>query len=205
MQNRAVAIALVSTVMGIASALAASPAAQWATPADAAALAGSGMSLLHAVAIAEDQAFPNGKPHGRAVEARFDGAAKRFHVTLVANDQVIEAEIGAGTADHVTLGDPKPVAALDAAERQSWGALKPTAVDLPDAIAAAEERGGFAVDAGLAQQTGQPRYRVDIVVDGKLQTVLVDPATAKIAVAAAAPSPTPAAPPPAVPAPGPKK
>ena len=204
MQNRAVAIALVSTVLGVASALAASPAAQWAKPEDAAALAGSGMSLIHAIAIAEDQAFPNGKPHGRAVEARFDGAAKRFHVTLIANDQVVEAEVDSGTADHVTLGGPKPVASLDAAERQLWRALKPTAVDLPDAIAAAEEHGGFAVDAGLAQRAGQPSYRVDIVVDGKVQTILVDPATAKI-VAAAAPSPTPPAPPPAASPPGPKK
>lgn len=42
-----------------------------------------------------------------------------------------------------------------------------------------DETGDWAADAGVAEMSGKPAYRVDVLKDGKLQSVATDPHSGK--------------------------
>lgn len=150
--------------------------ANWTNAADAAVFnKSSEISLLQAISLAE-KAMP-----GRAVHAAFrTGQGKALFDVEILSDKALHAVTIDANANKATGSQViGPLEAVGADQKDIETAAAGT-IDIEDAVARADALGYWAVDAGIVDKEGKPAYRVDLYRDGKLETVTVDPASAKV-------------------------
>jgi uncharacterized membrane protein YkoI len=168
-------LALVGATLSIGclGAQAASP--SWTPQSDAVAYGKSKISLIQAIAVAERNTG------GHAVHADFQVQRGKgiFEVETLANkkltivivdaesDQVSESSL-AGTMDAMSADQSSAITQI--------GSEK---LNLESAAAQGDEMGDWAVDAGVGIATGKPAYRVDVLKDGKIRTVMIAPSSGK--------------------------
>lgn len=169
-------MALCAAVLMLASRPASS--ATWSTAEDAAAFAQVPISLIHAIAIAHDKASEGHQPD-RPINAWYDAQGRQYRVILVSQTQFVEARVPAGIKDQVNFQPAESIANLSPDDRRAATQPPPKGVDLELAAAKGDELGGSAIDAGLIPSKGGSIYRVDIIRDGRLVRIQVDPASGK--------------------------
>jgi len=64
-------------------------------------------------------------------------------------------------------------------QRDAISGTESAKVNLVNAAALGDEIGDWSIDAGVDEVGGKPAFRVDVLKDGKIRTVLLDPASGK--------------------------
>jgi hypothetical protein len=147
---------------------------EWANAADAAAFGLSKVSLIQAMAVAQDQSG------GRAVHARFDGSAHVFWVTIFVKGRIHDLAIDDNAGRVTATRPPELISSLEPAARIDLNRIATAKFGLSDAIAVSNERGGNALAVGGEWHRHELLYRIDTVNDGRLATILVDPVVRKV-------------------------
>jgi uncharacterized membrane protein YkoI len=130
------------------------------------------LSLNDAVAAAEKQTG------GKAIDAAFNakGGKLSYEIKTFANDSITEVNVDAQSGA-VSTGKVKPVASLDKEDKAEIAAFQQSQVSLQQAALAAERQaGGKAMDVGLESEKGQVSYEAQVLKDGAIKKVMVDPA-----------------------------
>jgi uncharacterized membrane protein YkoI len=145
---------------------------------DAAALEKSRVSLPDAVHSAEQ------KTGGKAVDASFDttGPAPVYNVKVFQNGALIGVAVDAMSGD-TSMGS-SGAGQMDSAGMAQAASMQNANVSLGQATQKAEQQtGGKAIDAGSAQtSSARPAYVIDVMANGALQRVVVDPTTGAVQV-----------------------
>lgn len=152
-------------------------AATWSKHDDVAKYQQAQISLIHAIATARRKVLEKPGPGDRTINAWFDGATNQFHVQMVSHGSVIDAAVLPDTSETVAAKAPRPISTLPEEEQRLLAGVPPDAIDPMLAAAVADEQNGSAIDVGLVQSRNRVMYRVDLVRDGKLASLLVDPIT----------------------------
>lgn len=132
------------------------------------------MPLADAISAAEKHAG------GKALDATFEdkGGNPAYHIKTYQHSAVWEGSVDANSGAVIGQGKTTPEAQLDQEDRAELSALQSAKVTLSQAVAMAEKHaGGKAIDAGLEERGGKVAYEVEVVKNGAVETVLVDPAS----------------------------
>ena len=68
---------------------------------------------------------------------------------------------------------------MTANQRDAISGTAGAKVNLVNAAALGDEIGDWSIDAGVDEAAGKPDFRVDVLKDGKIRTVMLDPASGK--------------------------
>lgn len=143
----------------------------WTSAADTPAYEKGDISLIQAIAVAKRHV------QGRAIHAYFKTSAGKglFEVEIAANGALADVAVD-DKSDKVVNTTPAGNAdGLPADAR----AVMNDPITLEAAAAQGDAIGDSAVDAGIQDTAGKPAYRVDILKDGKLSTIAIDPQSGK--------------------------
>jgi uncharacterized membrane protein YkoI len=130
-------------------------------------------------------AISAGKQHaggGKAIDASFEAKADApaYRVKVYYNNLVWEGLVDANTGKLIGRATTTPENRLDQEDRAELAALHQAKTTLAEAVKAAERHtGGQAIDPGLEQRSGTVAYEIQIVKDGAVHRLKVDPATAQ--------------------------
>ncbi len=136
------------------------------------------LSLLAAIEAVQQQSG------GKALDVAFQDKADTpsYDATVFANGTMRNLTVNATTG--AIIPGPEgttPEAKPDREDTAELAASRNTKIDLTQAITAAERKGGgTAIDAGLEQQQGQVVYQIQLVKNGKLQLVSVNPVSGAV-------------------------
>jgi uncharacterized membrane protein YkoI len=141
----------------------------WTSAADTGAYEKGDISLIQAIAVAKRHV------NGRAIHAYFKTAGGKglFEVEIAANGALIDVAVNDKSDKVVDKTANGKTNSLPAADQ----AVMSDPVTLEAAAAQGDAVGDWSVDAGIEDSAGKPAYRVDVVKDGKLSTIAVDPKT----------------------------
>jgi uncharacterized membrane protein YkoI len=143
--------------------------------ADVQALAKNRVSLQDAVKAAEQ------KTGGKALDATFDanGPAPVYNVMIFQNGSIVGIAVDP-MSGNTTMGSSGG-AALDSAGQAQAASMQNANVSLGQATQRAEQQtNGKAIGAGVAQAGGATAYLIDVVANGAVKHVLVDPSTGAV-------------------------
>jgi uncharacterized membrane protein YkoI len=141
------------------------------------------LSLAEAITAAEKHT------QGKAMDAAFAdyNGAPAYEVKTFQNGAVWDGIIDAMSGEMIGEGETTAESDLDREDKAELAAFKTAKQTLLQALKVAEEHaGGKAIDGGLDEVDGKVVYEVEIVKNGKVEAVDVNPETGQIA---ASPSP----------------
>jgi len=134
------------------------------------------LSLQDAIAAAEKQTG------GKAIDADFatKGGASIYKIRTVGNNAVTDVVVDAATGT-VSTGKTTQASRLDREDKAEISAIQQAKVSLDQAARAAEQQeDGKAIAAGLEESGGQVAYEAEVVKDGAVKKVKVDPASGAV-------------------------
>ena len=120
---------------------------------------------------------------GKAIDAAFqaNGGTPGYQVKVFNNDQMWEGTVDANTGKVVGQAKTTPKSQLDQEDQAEVSALGNAQTTLKDAVMKAEQQsGGKAISAGLEQRNGKTAYEIQIVKNGAVQAMNVDPQTGQV-------------------------
>ena len=168
-------LGLLGTVLwiGCPDARAASP--LWTPKSDAVTYGKSKVSLIQAIAVAER------KTGGRAVHADFQVQHGKglFEVETLANKNLTIVTIDAETDKVSNSALAGTMEAMSVDQNSAIAQIGSEKLNLENAAAQGDEMGDWTVDAGVVIVNGKPAYRVDVLKDGKIKTVMITPSSRK--------------------------
>jgi uncharacterized membrane protein YkoI len=135
------------------------------------------VSLADAISAAEKHT------QGKAMDAAFAdyNGAPAYEVKTFQNGAVWDGIIDADSGEMIGEGETTAESDLDRDDKAELAAFKTTKQTLLQALKAAEEHaGGKAIDGGLEEVDGKVVYEVEVVKNGKVETVDVNPENGEI-------------------------
>jgi len=143
----------------------------WTSAGDIVAYEKGDISLIQAIAVAKRHV------QGRAIHAYFKASAGHglFEVEIASDGALTDVGVD-DKSDKVVATTSAGKADALSADVQS---IMKAPVTLESAAAQGDALGDWAVDAGIQDSGGKPAYRVDVLRDGKLSAIAVDPQTGK--------------------------
>jgi uncharacterized membrane protein YkoI len=140
------------------------------------------MTLGNAISAAEKHAG------GKALDVSFEdkGGTPAYNVKTYQNNAVWEGKVDANSGQVIGQGKTIPESQLDQEDKAELTGLHNAKVALAQAVGMAEKHAnGKAIDAGLEERNGKVAYEIEIVKNGAIQTVMVDPASGQVTAAQA--------------------
>jgi uncharacterized membrane protein YkoI len=122
--------------------------------------------------------------NGKAIDASFEqkNGMPIYRIKTYQNNSVCEGTIDANSGQVAGSGQTTPQSKLDQEDMQELQAAKNAQTSLVQAVQAAEQKqGGKAIDAGLEARNGKVAYELELVKNGQLRTVTVDPQNGQLA------------------------
>jgi uncharacterized membrane protein YkoI len=144
--------------------------ASWTPESDAAAYGKGKVSLIQAIAVA------NRTASGRPIHADFQMLRGKgvFKVTILEDHGVATVTVDAETDQVIDTSRVQATTAMTDDQRKTIAATANATFRLENAAAQGDEMGDWAVDAGVDELAGTPAYRVDVLKDGKIRTIMLD-------------------------------
>ncbi|HZS81834.1 MAG TPA: PepSY domain-containing protein [Stellaceae bacterium] len=138
------------------------------------------VTLADAVSAAEKHS--GGKALGANFEDRNGNPV--FRVKTLQNGTVWEGAVDAVSGQIVGQGKTTPESRLDQEDKAEIAAFQKTKTPLTEAVKTAEQHaGGKALDAELEASGGKAVYEMEVVKNGTIQRVTIDPANGQVVAA----------------------
>jgi uncharacterized membrane protein YkoI len=133
------------------------------------------ISLIQAIAVAKR------KNEGRAIHADFQMLKGKgiFEIDILGNEGLRTVTVDANSDHIVDTSSVQTVAHMTDNQRDAISGTEGAKVNLVNAAALGDEIGDWSIDAGVDEVAGKQAFRVDVVKDGKIRTVMLDPASGK--------------------------
>lgn len=145
------------------------------------------VSLSDAISAAEKHT------QGKAMDAAFAdyNGGPAYQVKTFQHDAVWDGIIDATSGEIIGEGETTSESDLDRDDKAELAAFKTAGHTLLQALKAAEEHaGGKAIDGGLEEVDGKVVYEIDVVKNGTLETVDVNPESGQVIASHTPTSPT---------------
>jgi uncharacterized membrane protein YkoI len=128
--------------------------------------------IRDAIAIAETRSAG-----AKAIDIDFEEDTDHiaYRVKTYQQNEIWTGTIDASTGEIIGTGDVTPVASLQQKEKVELASLEASGMNLPEAIAIAEQYGiGSAISAGLEERNGKLIFVVMVATDDTLNEVMVE-------------------------------
>jgi uncharacterized membrane protein YkoI len=135
------------------------------------------VSLADAITAAEKHT------QGKAIDAAFAdyNGTPAYQVKTFQHGAVWDGMIDATSGEVIGQGETTPENKLDREDKAELAAFQTAKQSLIQALKAAEQHtGGKAIDAGLEETEGKVVYEIEVVKNGELQSVEVNPESGQV-------------------------